>query len=128
MTKKYYVTLKMLRNWDACNPAYKRFKRLFGSKVEVTAENVKKWRDASEADGYPGQDPGYVIWYEMWCGYEGFEDLSIVFTKYVVVFTKYVGGNGFNDATEIVGKDYSPERCAEAIRQVLREVKNDENY
>jgi hypothetical protein len=112
MTKKYYVTLKMLRERDACDSACARFKRLFGDKAEVTAENVKKWRDASEAAGYVHQDPGYIIWYEL----DGFDDLE-------ADFTKYVGEGFFNDATEVVGKSYSPERCAEAIRQVLREVR-----
>jgi hypothetical protein len=106
------LTLKMLRDWDACDAAIARFERLFGSEVEVTAKAVRRWRRASRAR-QGGQDPGWVIWF------------ALCKRRYMInQFCDHVDARGFVHATRVVG-NYPARRCAEAIRQVLEAVADD---
>lgn len=42
MTAKYYIDAKMLSDNGACQQAQREFNRLFGERMEVTEENMRK--------------------------------------------------------------------------------------
>lgn len=109
------ITIDFLYKHHACDPAQDRFIRLFGDSAEINAENIKRWREASIREGYPGQDPGWIIW----CAFHAAKLHRDSFTEHVNGDFCYKGQKDFKQATFHVGQEYSPERCAEAIRQVL---------
>lgn len=104
------ITQKWLKSNYACGTSIGRFERLFGDSAEVTAENVKRWRDASSADGFGGQDPGYIAYYALGAS-----------QRLTFSFNQHVGGGSLATSSFLLGQ-YSDERCAEALRQVLHAV------
>ena len=112
------ITLHFLEKHGACQQALNRFRRLFGLSVEVTAENIKRWRSASVKEGLEGQDPGWVLWYILRYN----SKLGVEFATHVDPTNGENKYYGFAEATREVGRDYSDKRCAAAITQAIRAV------
>ncbi len=130
------LTLRMLEKWGACFSARMRFQRLFGEQVVITAKNVEHWRQASEREGYAGQDPGWIIYKALSAGRDDHTALQEAFVLQVDR-SSCEGGDvraalrkihrwpltrEFGVSTQTLGKYFPSQRVADAIVQVLERL------